>query len=278
MDNGSVKNVEKKQNMSIDLTLSGLKRDQKLISITKLNPVFCREKELISQVVEKMLTSNFRRMAILTPRGKISGIVTTMDILDAFLRKQSFDETISTIMSREVITCNANDTIYFLLQKFKISRRGGFPVLDDGKLIGMISERDIVKRFASVPFNMLVSEVMTKRPFFIKPSLSIFDATKALVNTHYRRLPIIEESKLVGLITAVDLVKQIQKYNFDSSKLHTPVEDISIKQIFTVLKNQDVSDAIGVMVEHDVGGIPVIDSNNILEGMITERDILEEIV
>jgi len=264
--------------MSIDLALSGLKRDQKIISIAKLNPIFCREKDLIKQVVEKMLTTDYRRMAILSSKGKISGIITTMDILDAFLRKQSFDEAISTIMSREVITCNADDNVYFLLQKFKISRRGGFPVLDDGKLVGMVSERDIVKRFASVPFGIAVSEVMTKRPFFIKPSLSIFDATKALVNTHYRRLPIVEGNKLVGLITTIDLLKQIQKYNFDSSNLHTPVDDISIKQIYTVLKNQDVSDAISVMVQHDVGGVPVIDSNNMLDGMITERDILEEIV
>jgi CBS domain-containing protein len=264
--------------MSIDLVLSGLKRDQKIVSIAKLNPIFSREKDLISQVVEKILETGYRRLAILSPKGKVSGVITTMDILDAFLRKQSFNEPVSTIMSREVITCNANDTVYFLLQKFKISRRGGFPVLDNGKLIGMVSERDIVKRFASVPFNMSVSEVMTKRPFFIKSSLSIFDTAKALVNTRYRRLPIVEENKLVGLITTIDLLKQIQKYNFDSSKLHTPVEDISIKQIYTVMKNQDVSDAIGTMVENDVGGLPVIDSNNMLEGMITERDILEEIV
>jgi len=264
--------------MSIDLVLSGLKRDQKVISISRLNPTFCREKDAIRQTVEKILTSGYRRIAVLSNKGNLLGIITTMDILDAFLRKQNFDEPISTIMSREVVFCDANDTVHFLLQKFKISRRGGFPVLDDRKLIAMVSERDIVKRFVGVPFNMTVDEIMTKKPFFIKPTISIFDATRILVNTHYRRLPILENGKLIGLITAVDLLKQIQACNFDMSKLHTPIDSISIKQIHAVMRNQDISDAIRIMVTYDVGGLPVINSNNMLEGIVTERDILEEIV
>jgi len=59
-----------------------------------------------------------------------------------------------------------SDSIEFVLQKIKLSRRGGLPILKKRKLVGMVSERDFVKYFDKVKFGKNVGEIMTKKPFF----------------------------------------------------------------------------------------------------------------
>ncbi|MEM7821739.1 MAG: CBS domain-containing protein, partial [Candidatus Aenigmatarchaeota archaeon] len=141
--------VGKSLSTSIDLTLSGLNREEKIIQFSELNPTYCIENDTIRDVINKIIEKGHRRLPILTKDKKLVGIVTTMDILSAFLRKQNFLEKISVIMNREVIFCDVNETLNNVITKFKFSRRGGFPVTKNGKLVGMISERDIVRRFSS---------------------------------------------------------------------------------------------------------------------------------
>jgi len=264
--------------MSIELEKAGLDRFQKIIKIAKLSPVYCKESESINEVVDKIIRTGHRRLPVLSGGGKLIGIITYMDILDAFLRRQKFDEKISTIMTRDVVFCEADDSIGHVLQKFKISRRGGFPILEKEKLVGMISERDFIKYFSDVNFSTKVEDLMTKKPFFVPPKIAILDCLKSLINTRYRRFPVVENKKLIGIITAIDFLKYIREKDLNTPNLKTPIGPIVNNYVFSISKEKDVSDAIKLMKSKDIGGIPVVDKNNTLEGIITERDILEEIV
>lgn len=261
----------------IELEKAGLDRFQKIITIATPNPVYCKDTEKITDAASKIAKFNFRRLPIMS-RKKLVGIITISDILGAFLRKENFEDAISSIMTRDVIFCDADETIDYVLKKFKISRRGGFPVLRENELVGMISERDFVKHFSNIHFGMKIEEIMTKKPFFIVPSLSILDALKSIVNTHYRRLPVVEDDKLVGIVTAVDFLRYINRNNFDFSALDQGIDSIFIKDVFTITKDKDVSEAVKLMKSKKIGGLSVTDKNFKLEGIITERDILEEIV
>jgi len=278
MVNGYVKVVGKNSNMSIDLSLVGLDKEQKIVQLSELNPTYCFEKETIKEVVDKIIEKGHRRLPILSKDKKVVGIITTMDILAAFLRKQNFSEPISTIMNREVIFCDVNETLGNVLIKFKFSRRGGFPITKDGKLVGMISERDIIRRLTSVNFGITVEEVMTKKPFFINPNVSVLDAIKSMVNTHYRRLPLVKDKKLVGIFTSADALSYLKENDFNFSTLFVSISPIFTKEVYYIEKNKDLSEAIKEMVIRDVGGLPVVDEDKTLEGIITERDILEEII
>jgi len=258
----------------MELEKAGLNRFKKIVAITKLDLVFSKDSDSINKVVKKILSTGYRKIPILS-KSKLVGLVAITDILDAFLRKQIFDERISSIMTRDVIFCDANDTIGFALQKFKLSRRGSFPVLQNKKLVGMVSERDFVKYFADLDFGIKVEEAMTRKPFFLSSSATTQDCLKSIVNTRYRRLPILQNKKLVGLVTAIDLLKYITEKGIS---LGQPVDSIMIKDVVSISKSKDLSEAIKIMRSRDIGGIPVIDKAYKLEGIITERDILEEIV
>ncbi|MEM5879447.1 MAG: CBS domain-containing protein [Candidatus Aenigmatarchaeota archaeon] len=278
MINGYVKDAGKNLNMSIDLSLAGLSREEKITQLSELNPTYCFENEQIRKVVDKIIEKGHRRLPILSKDKRVVGIITTMDILEAFLRKQNFQDPISTIMNREVIFCDANETLGNVLLKFKFSRRGGFPITKNGKLVGMISERDIVRRFSSLIFGIKVEEAMTKKPFFLDPKISILDAIKSMVNTHYRRLPLVKDKKLVGIFTSADALLYLKKCDFNFSNLFESVMPTFTKEVYYIEKDKDLSEAIKEMVRRDVGGLPVVGDDGVLEGIITERDILEEIV
>jgi len=278
MINGYVKTVGENLKQSIDLNLVGLNKSQKILSLSELNPIYCFDKESIEAVANKIITEGHRRLAVLAKNKKLVGIITSMDILGAFLRRQNFNDPISTIMNKEVIFCDANESVGNVIQKFKFSRRGGFPVIVNEKLVGMISERDIVRKLAVINFDVKVEDVMTKKPFYITPNISILDALKSMVNTHYRRLPIVENKKIIGIVTSADILSFLNNNHFDFSSLSEPIIPAFDKEVYCIEKNKDASEAIRMMIRYDVGGLPVVDENNTLEGIITERDILEKIV
>lgn len=254
-----------------------INRFEKIERLANLNPIYCKESDSILAVTRKMLSTNYRRMPVLSKSGSLTGIVTYMDILDALLRNQNKDSEISNIMKRDVIFCDIDDTISFVLQKLKMSRRGGLPVLKKGKLVGMISERDFVKCFLNISFGVSIKEIMTPRPFYISPKLSIIDGLKAIANTCYRRLPVVDKGILIGIITAIDLLKHIDKHEYNLSTLSEPIGSIIKTNVHTISGGEDVTKAIELMKTKDVGGILVVDKDNKLEGIVTERDILEQI-
>lgn len=262
--------------MSVKLEDVGLNRNDDIVKIANVNPVFSTENEKISDVAKKILKTSYRRLPILGKNGVLSGIVTIMDILDAFLRNVDFNGAVNSIMARDVIVCNYKDTIDFVLKKFKFSRRGGFPIAGEkNKLAGIVSERDIVKHFFKVPFNVKVKDVMTRKPFIVHENLSVLDALKTMVNTKYRRLPVVNDGKLVGIITSADLLQHIHNNGFVYFK-GEPLDVVVRRHVFTVSGNVDLSEAVRIMKEKDVGGLLVVDGAAI-EGIITERDILGEI-
>lgn len=258
----------------MELEKAGLDRFQRVTRIATLNPVFCSENEKISEAIDKIIKVEHEKLPVVTKKNQLVGMIGLMDILDAFLRKENLNEKISKIMVRDIIFCDVSDTLEFVLQKIKLSRKGMLPVVSNEKLVGVVSESDFVKYFSETDFGISVSEIMTKKPFFISPNTSVLDGLKSAVNTKYRRLPVVHNKKLSGLFAVVDTLKLI-KSNFS---LNQSINSIMVKNVFTVTKDKDLSDAIKIMKSKNIDGLPVVDDESHLEGIITERDILEEII
>ena len=264
--------------MTIDFKSAGLDYQQKVTTIASKDPLFCKESDTINDVVEKIISSGHRRIPIVSKKDAVVGVITKSDILDAFLRKEDFNNKISEIMTRDSIVCGSNETLQYALQRFKLSRRGGFPITDGKRLVGMLSERDFVKQFlGTTKIGIKVEDVMTKKPLIIQPNLSVYDCLKIMVNSRYRRLPVVLDGKLVGIVTSEDMLKYIydNKYSFEA--LDEPLEKLMVKDVFTVQKTDDISLAIKIMETKNIGGLLVADNNKKLEGIVTERDILEKI-
>ncbi|MHB8133926.1 MAG: CBS domain-containing protein [Anaerolineaceae bacterium] len=89
---------------------------------------------------------------------------------------------------------------------------GALPVLDNGKLVGIVSERDIVRivsRETEAYLDMPVSSFMTKNVITASGETTLEDCMEIMTENHFRHLPILEGDELVGIVSIRDLVAKL---------------------------------------------------------------------
>ena len=120
--------------------------------------------------------------------------------------------------------------------------------------------------------NILVSDLMTREPISVSPSTNVLDCIKKMISKKVGSLLIVENKRLVGLITERDVLWAMTKKPKDQLS-DVKAIDISPKKIPVVKPNFTVKEAIQKMKKVKSGRLPVI-HNSVLVGIITWRDIL----
>lgn len=112
--------------------------------------------------------------------------------------------------TQDVISCDSSmamrDAVALLAEK----RIGALPVMRDGSVVGIFSERDVIYRLADVGevcLNQPLAEVMTAPPITVAPSTSIDEALALMTRRRIRHLPVIDDNAMIGFISIGDLVK-----------------------------------------------------------------------
>ncbi len=101
-------------------------------------------------------------------------------------------------------------TVYESLKKMSAQNVGAMLVMSDEKLLGVITERDYMKKIIlkdRSSKNTLVKEIMTPNPVFVNLSDSVDDALSVMTKLHCRHLPVIDQEKITGVVSIGDLVK-----------------------------------------------------------------------
>ena len=105
---------------------------------------------------------------------------------------------------------------------------------------------------------------------------TIEQAISTIKNNKFRRLPIVADTELIGILTATDIIKYIVE-NRGQSPINTllaePVERIMTKEVITSSCEASIQKVAEIMTENRIGGLPLM-ANNQLVGIITERDML----
>lgn len=110
----------------------------------------------------------------------------------------------------EVATVNPSATLATVAQRLRLEGIGALVVLDQGKLAGMISERDVVRAFAAhraEAADIKVAEVMTQNVITCRREDSLTRVLGLMTRHRVRHLPVLEAGGLVGLISIGDAVK-----------------------------------------------------------------------
>ncbi len=118
------------------------------------------------------------------------------------------------IMSTELVTCSPNDTIYQVAKKLQQEDIGSCPVVDQNKLVGIVTDRDITVRAVSRDLdvhNTRVGDIMTTNIIVGSPSMSLEDACMLMADHQVRRLPIVQNDNLVGIIAQADLAIDLEE-------------------------------------------------------------------
>ena len=108
-----------------------------------------------------------------------------------------------------VWTIDPNATVIAAIRLMDEKNIGALPVVDNGRLVGIVSERDytrkvILKERSSQ--EILVSEIMTKQLLTVAPSDSVTECMRIMTEKHVRHLPVLEGTDLVGILSIRDVV------------------------------------------------------------------------
>jgi CBS domain-containing protein len=105
-----------------------------------------------------------------------------------------------------------DDTVYHALEVMAEKNVGSMLVLEDGSLVGIVSERDYARKVILVDKaskDTLVAEIMTTTLITVEPSCTVTDAMELMTEKRVRHLPVLDDGELVGLISIGDVVKAV---------------------------------------------------------------------
>ncbi|MEA5552815.1 chloride channel protein [Anabaena cylindrica UHCC 0172] len=116
--------------------------------------------------------------------------------------------TAQNVMQQRVETLEADMTVEELIQAFSRSHHRGFPVVEENKLLGIITQSDLQKvRERHLPNHTPIREIMTPEPVTIKPKQTLSNVLYLLDRYQISRLPVVDGQRLVGIITRADIIR-----------------------------------------------------------------------
>jgi len=128
----------------------------------------------------------------------------------------------------DVIACDVSTRVSEAVQMLAGKRIGALPVLRDGKIAGIVSERDVIYRLAETGGACLdqpVEAIMTSPAVTVEPSTSIEDALALMTRRRFRHFPVVEDGNLVAFISIGDLVKnKIDEVEHEAEALRSYIQ------------------------------------------------------
>ena len=117
-------------------------------------------------------------------------------------------ERIGRLVDREkMVTASSQTTVYEAARLMLEQAIGAILVVDEGALVGIFTERDVVFRVVAQgrdAFRVLLGEVMTPRPLTADPEMTFGRAMLIMHERHFRHLPVVADGKPVGIVSARD--------------------------------------------------------------------------
>jgi len=277
------------------------KREGEILQVAKSPVVTMASTTPIYDAIQIMVKEGFRRIPIANPGTKVlEGIITATDIVNYLGGGKKFEiiqqkfggnffkainEPVRLIMTKNVVSVKTSAKMSDAIELMKEKNLGGLPVLDEENHVrAIITERDIANLLANKISGVKVAQLMSEKVVTALPKVTIFEAEKTMTTQGFRRLPIISDGKVMGIITTMDIIRF-----FGSGKvftylrsgtiiqvLNTPALEIATKEVSIIDPDADVGQAAKIMREKNIGAIPVV-KNEKLVGIITERDFFKVI-
>ena len=174
------------------------------------------------------------------------------------------------IMTKDIITVDKDINLAHVLKLMKKHEITKIPVLENKKLVGMITDNIIAYKLGSirkkgVPASRLhASSVTDKNIDCISPETNVKDILKKVGKPGPTMLCIVENDALKGVLTKADLLPLV--------KSNKKVKEVMKKDLYFVSSDDRVIHARRIMIDQDVARLPVVDQGNLL-GMISDNEI-----
>lgn len=251
----------------------------------------------IKNVAKLMKKHDFRRIPI-TDAGtnRLEGMAVAIDIIDFLGGGEKYNIILNDYNGNFLSAINCpiskimNPTPSFLdktssiddVIKIIISKHtSSIPIVEDKegmKLIAIVTERDVLPVVDN--FGITIRKAMQKKCITSSPGMMVSDAAKIMVRNRLRRLPVILDDNITGVVTVFDILNFLGYGEFKGvyaeEILSTKVEEVMSKGIVSLRPEQDIADVSRLVKTTNIGGFPVVDDSRLL-GIITTSDVIREV-
>ncbi len=271
---------------------------------SELSPVILEDAPTIGlrtpilRVCEVMSSSGIRMTPVIGPNLIIEGVLTGMDIIDYLGGGPRYNIILShslksiydalkmpaeNIMRNNPVVVSEDANIPEVLEVMIKYGVGALPVINrDGRYVGLITERSLVKYLTGKVTGVKVAQVMSTELITADDSSSIGDAMKLMINTGVRRLPVVGGGgEIKGILAWKDIIDMIGRHRvFNLLKggdikefLNIPISMAMRKEVLTIDPESDIGIAASIMNVKNVGSLLVVSKGEV-KGIVTERDVL----
>jgi CBS-domain-containing membrane protein len=236
------------------------------------------------------------RLPVLDKNEKLKGVIAGRRVLEvlmgargATLRSKGG---VAQILSEDVgLFCEEVHSIFSrsapakALAKYMVESSVGsiFVVDENSTLRGIVDETVFLERMRDRIHDVNASQIMTREVHTIGPDAQVSDAVKRMIDLRVRRLPVIQDDRLCGIMTVTDVLHHILgERNVDAflesfdifNFLGQPVKNLMVENVVTVEPEEELGGAASILIDRDVSALVVTSRNAKIEGVVARIDFL----
>jgi CBS domain-containing protein len=256
----------------------------------------------IKGAAETMTKYRFRRLPVCDPgTNRLVGIIGSSDIIDflgggekyQIIRKKyggnflaAINESVREAMVTDVLTLKTDATIEDVLELMLSTRAGGIVIVDeDNRVKGIVTERDLVFLLSAKVTGKKVEDYMSRNVVTATPGMTLGDAAKIMVRNSFRRLPVVRQGFLTGLITTRMIIEFIGRNNIFEKIIQNEIDEVLATRVSEIMREnvptvpigKDIGEVAEIMESTGIGTVCVVEDSRLL-GILTERDIVRALV
>jgi CBS domain-containing protein len=250
----------------------------------------------IMGAIKTMTFYGFSRLPIADAGTKrLMGFVTSVDIVDFLggglrhnLLQEKYGGNIFTainadirdIMSDKLTYASDSASLNEVLDLMYEKNVGGLPIVDeDSRIKAIITEEDFVRFCRGLETGLAVESFMSPNVVTAPAQTTIEKMTRMIIQKGFRRMPVVQDGVLMGMVTASDIMKYLgsgaafeKVVTGDIGEvMNQPVKILIKRSLLTTEKKVDLGQAARKMLDSDIGSLPVMDKGSLV-GILTERD------
>jgi PAS domain S-box-containing protein len=179
------------------------------------------------------------------------------------------------IMSRDLAAISPQSTVVSAVRIMSDNKISCLIVTDSGRLSGIVTETDILKRAVTGGNDfrkMIVKQIMSSPVRSVPCDLSVMETGKIMETENIRRLVVLEDERFVGIITQTDMVQALASYSVSQE-----VSEIMTSDVAVITSSASVKEAAELMASKDISCLVAMEKDAVV-GIFTERDLLKRVV
>lgn len=267
------------------------RKDGEIMTIGK-EPITVYATTPIIKVANMMIENDCRRIPIVDAGTKvILGVAKAVDIVDFLGGGEKYNiilnnfngnflsainSPIAKIASQNFMTLTNYDSIKDAVNIMIEKHTSLIPVTDeDGKILKIVTEKDVFPTLKKS--GVKAGDIMQRAVTTVTPRTTIKDLARIIVNTKKRRIPVVSDGELAGIISVMDVLKFLKEGEFKSvmsEDVLSETVDKIMKQPIVVFPDTDLDSIVTKMKEMNFGGFPVVEDGKLV-GIITTTDVIK---